>query len=128
MKTNYKHIKRICIYFIALFGWQTAVTAQSADILRFIPPSPEVSAIFRYLEYPVNHSTGVPEISIPIYTVQSGSLSLPISIDYHAGGRRFSDLTGSVGLGWTLNAGGIIARTVYGNPDEQQRVPSNEFI
>jgi len=115
-------MKKIYLYLIALFGWQIAATAQSTEMPRFIPPSPEVSAMFRYLDYPVSHSTGVPEISIPIYTIQSDSLSLPISISYHAGGRRYSDLTGAIGLGWNLNAGGTIARTVYGRPDGGQRV------
>jgi len=115
-------MKKIYLYIIALFGWQIAAIAQSIEMPRFIPPSPEVSAMFRYLDYPVSHSTGIPEISIPIYTIQSGSLSLPISISYHAGGRRYSDLTGAIGLGWNLNAGGTIARTVYGRPDGGERV------
>ena len=118
-------MKRIYLYLVTLLGWQMVATAQSTDIPRFIPPSPEVSALFRYLDYPVGYSTGIPEISIPIYTIQCGSLSLPITINYHSGGRRFSDLTGSIGLGWILNAGGAIERTVYGRPDEQQSVPIN---
>jgi len=118
-------MKRIYLFFIALLCWQLFATAQSSGLPRFISPSPEVSALFRYLEYPVGHSTGIPEISIPVYTIQCGSLSLPISISYYAGGRRFSDLTGPIGLGWSLNAGGTIARTVYGQPDDQKTFSNN---
>src|ERR1035437_297541 len=81
-------------------------------------PSPEAAALFKYMEYPVDYYTGVPNINIPIYEVRSGQLSVPISISYHASGRKVYDETGAIGLGWTLNAGGMIARSVYGFPDD----------
>jgi len=59
----------------------------------------------------------LPSISIPLYTVKSGSLTVPITLGYHASGRRVSDQDGPVALGWSLDAGGIISRTVYGSPD-----------
>lgn len=99
--------------------------ASHTQLPKFIPPSPEVSSLFKFVDYPVSHSTGIPEISIPLYTVQCGNLSLPISIDYHASGRKFSDMTGAIGIGWNLNAGGTISRTVFGFPDESSPVPSN---
>jgi hypothetical protein len=87
------------------------------DLPKVIKPSPGTSALFRFSDYPMDYSTGLPQISIPIYEVQSGSLSVPISISYHASGRRVSDQDGPVALGWRLNAGGMISRTVYGSPD-----------
>jgi YD repeat-containing protein len=87
------------------------------ELPTIIPPSPEASSLFKYLDYPVSNSTGVPEISIPIYVVNSGELSVPISLNYHASGRKVFDQDGTVALGWTLNAGGLISRTVYGDPD-----------
>ncbi|EKU91695.1 hypothetical protein [Bacteroides oleiciplenus] len=95
-----------------------ALSASYPEYPRIIPPSPEVASIFKFVDYAVNHSTGLTQISIPLYTVTCGDLTLPISIDYHASGRRYNDVTGPVGLGWILNAGGTIARTVYGFPDE----------
>lgn len=104
---------------------QASAPYSDVEIPRIIPPSPETFSIFRFVDYPVNHSTGVPEISIPLYNITCGSLNVPIAIDYHAGGRQISDLSGPIGLGWILNAGGIISRTIYGFPDEEQPVPSN---
>jgi hypothetical protein len=60
----------------------------------------------------------VPDINIPIYTVEEGSLSLPISLNYHASGLKVAEMASWVGAGWSLNAGGIITRTVQGIPDE----------
>ena len=97
-----------------------------SQIPKLIPPSPEVSSLFKFVDYPVSHSTGIPEISIPLYTVQCGNLRLPISINYHASGRKFSDITGPVGVGWILNAGGTISRTVFGYPDEDYPVLENQ--
>ncbi|HEY1202488.1 MAG TPA: hypothetical protein VGE79_15970, partial [Niastella sp.] len=61
---------------------------------KIIAPSPEAAALFRFLDYPVNYATGVPDISVPLYEVKCGSLSLPVSISYHAAGRRVTDQTG----------------------------------
>jgi hypothetical protein len=84
-------------------------------------PSPEAASLFRYLDYPVNHATSVANIDIPLYEVQSGELRVPISLNYHSSGRRVTDETGAIGLGWTLNAGGMISRIIYGDPDDNDR-------
>ncbi|TWV06063.1 RHS repeat protein [Bacteroidaceae bacterium HV4-6-C5C] len=83
----------------------------------WMPPTPEVMSFMRYGKYSVNHSTGVPDISIPIYTIQSGDLTFPITLSYYAGGIKVDDISSTVGLGWTLNAGGAINRTIMDQPD-----------
>lgn len=60
----------------------------------------------------------MPNINIPIYTIRQGSLEVPISISYHASGIKVSETASWVGLGWTLNAGGAISRSVVGKSDE----------
>ncbi|MFT3705077.1 MAG: hypothetical protein QM802_22105 [Agriterribacter sp.] len=115
---NWKKItlrNTIVIHTLTLL-FSTAVYSQ-ADLPKVIPPSPEASALFRFQDYPMDYSTGLPSISVPLYEVKSGSLSVPISISYHASGRRVSDQDGPIALGWSLNAGGMISRTVYGDPD-----------
>ncbi len=88
---------------------------QYANIL---PPSPEAASLCEYAETPVSYFYGLPQIDIPLYTVQEGSFSLPVSISYHGGGIKVAELASRVGLGWALNAGGVISRTVCGLPDE----------
>jgi RHS repeat-associated protein len=80
-------------------------------------PAPNAAALGKYGDYSVGNFTGVPDINIPIYTVQEGPLSLPISLSYHASGIKVAEMASWVGAGWSLNAGGIITRTVQGIPD-----------
>ncbi len=80
--------------------------------------SPNAASLGEYVDFPVNTHSGVPNISIPLYTVTDGSLSLPISLSYHAGGLKLYDLASWVGAGWSLNSGGVVSRTVKGLPDE----------
>ncbi len=94
-----------------------AFASNAQDLPKVIPPSPEASALFRFQDYPMDYSTGLPSITIPLYELKCGSLSVPITLGYHASGRRVTDQDGPVALGWSLDAGGIISRTVYGSTD-----------
>ncbi|MGJ1444845.1 hypothetical protein ACR79S_19270 [Sphingobacterium spiritivorum] len=80
--------------------------------------SPDVAAFLRYGEYNVGVNTGVPDIKIPLFKVQSGSLSYDVDVDYNASGIKVSQVASSVGLGWSLNSGGVISRSVRALPDE----------
>ncbi|MCL1663146.1 hypothetical protein M2T78_02710 [Elizabethkingia ursingii] len=80
--------------------------------------SPNIYNLGLYGIYPVDFSTGVPKIEIPIYTIKSGSLTFPITISYHASGIKVNQEASAVGLGWSLNAGGAIIRTLKDRPDE----------
>ena len=87
-----------------------------------IPPTPQAAALARYGEYPVSHTTGIPDITIPLYEIDLGGYKLPISISYHASGFRPDDVATPVGLGWVLNAGGAVTRTIMGAPDFYNQV------
>ena len=81
-------------------------------------PAPNAASLGKYGDIPVSHFTGVPNISIPLTAAQDGSLSLPISVSYHASGLSVGQPASWVGAGWSLSAGGMISRTVLGIPDE----------
>ncbi|WP_426473370.1 DUF5977 domain-containing protein [Chryseobacterium balustinum] len=81
------------------------------------PKSADAAALFRYTETPVSLYTGVPNIDIPIYTIKEGDIEVPISISYHAGGIKVTDEASSVGLGWSLNAGGRVSHVMAGVND-----------
>ena len=81
------------------------------------PHSPQAEAIEKNANYSVDYSTGVPNISIPLYEIKVGNCTLPISINYHASGIKVQDMATPVGLGWTLNAGGVVNRQVRGTQD-----------
>jgi len=87
--------------------------------------SPTAASLGKYGDIPVSYHTGIPQISLPIYTVKSGSLQLPVGLSYHAGGLKVQEPAGWVGAGWALNAGGVITRTVVGAPDDRGYASSN---
>ena len=90
----------------------------SPSLPQIIPPSPTAAALGKYGDVPVGLYTGIPSISIPLYEINDGSLNLPISLNYHAGGIKVEEVASWVGLGWSLNAGGVITRQVRGLVDE----------
>ena len=105
------------ILFFALF--YSSKAQQTLPSLDYKPQSPTTAAFTRYGDIPVDLSTGVPDISIPIYILSTHGINVPISISYHASGVKVQDIASSVGLGWVLNAGGVVTRSVFGQPDER---------
>lgn len=82
------------------------------SLTDILPPSPTASGIIRYGDIPVSYSTGIPEISIPLYTIKCGSLEMPVTLSYHAGGIKVDEAASWVGLGWSLLAGGTVGGSV----------------
>ena len=79
-----KHPAFVCCAVSFLFLGATSVQAQETSDLtdvHFYPPS--AVSMMKYIDYPVSHRTGIPEISIPLYTVRSGSLELPVNLSFH---------------------------------------------
>ncbi len=117
-------MKNLYIFFVIfllafrVYGQAPQPTA-SPSLLNVIPPSPTAAALGKYGEIPVSLYTGVPNISIPLYEINEGDIKLPISLSYHAGGIKVEEIASNVGLGWSLNAGGVITRTVRGLPDDE---------
>jgi len=118
--SRFKHLYFIFIFSICLADAfaQSISDEFKHDIKRVVSPSPEASSLGKYGQIPVNMQLGLPEISIPLYEIKGQDLSLPISLSYHGGGFQVSEVASSVGLGWTLNGGGVISRFVKGWPDE----------
>ncbi|PYP54606.1 MAG: hypothetical protein DMD40_16020 [Gemmatimonadetes bacterium] len=82
-------------------------------------PSPTAATFGKFGDIPVSMYTGTPEIGVPLFTVKGKTLQLPIALSYHASGIKVDEIGGWVGMGWTLDAGGVITRTVRGLVDEQ---------
>jgi len=98
---------------------QGQTSGQSLDQLKYvIPPSPDASSLGKFADWPTNLYTGLPNIDIPIYELAGRTVKVPISLGYHASGIKVGETASSVGLGWTLNAGGVITRSVVGLPDD----------
>lgn len=101
-----------------IVSYSNETTTYAPREYSIMPASPNVSSLIKYNDISVNHFNGLPDISFPLYTIQEGSLSIPITLSYHGGGIRVDEWASNMGLGWTLLTGGVISRTVYGHPDE----------
>lgn len=117
------------IYFILIGLFSITAFTQTPEIKTelptILPPSPTVAALMKFEQVPVSNYTGIPDISIPLFSSQTRSkdISLDISLKYHPSGIAADERAGDVGLGWSLFAGGTISRTVRGFPDEELTAP-----
>ncbi|OUR98416.1 hypothetical protein A9Q86_15340 [Flavobacteriales bacterium 33_180_T64] len=91
------------------------------ELPEVIPPSPTVANLMQFEEVPVSHYTGQPNISIPIYSKSINSeLGINLALSYNTQGVKINNRSGWVGTGWSLEAGGVISRTVRGIADEKK--------
>jgi hypothetical protein len=112
-------LRKACLIF--LFSVKVFTSLAQLPTSGLIPvglKSPDAAILERFGNIPVGYSTGVPNISIPIYEIKIGKIDIPISLDYHGSGIKVNDISSGVGIGWALNAGGIISRNMVGRPDE----------
>ncbi|MEO0331903.1 MAG: hypothetical protein AAF223_09480, partial [Bacteroidota bacterium] len=86
--------------------------------IDIIPASPTAQSLHQYGDVPVTLFNGLPNISIPLMEVGDRDLRLPITLSYHASGINPEQHPGWVGLGWSLQAGGVITRSQRGTTDE----------
>ncbi|SHF07570.1 hypothetical protein SAMN05444405_10541 [Bacteroides luti] len=106
------------ITLFILFSLQS-LNSYSQSAVNQLVLSPEIGSILRFDKIPVNLYNGIPEINIPLYEITLKKISLPISLNYHAGGNKVDLYPNSAGLGWNIYAGGCISRINNGNPDKE---------
>ncbi len=106
---------RLTVLSCFLLAFSLSTAQELPDI---IPPSPTAAELMKYGDIPVSLYTGTPSISIPIHELNINGYTLPISLNYHASGIRVGDVGSNVGLGWSLNAGGVIGINKVGANDE----------
>jgi YD repeat-containing protein len=112
---NLKEIKIMKKYILFSLLFIQCMVGQ--ELPKVVPPSPEAASVFKFSEVPVSLHTGLPSIEIPLYTITSGGVTVPITLSYHARGIKVAEIASRVGLGWTLNAGGMISRQIRDKAD-----------
>lgn len=96
------------------------------EIPAFIPASthdpsirsPQVAAMIRHDNLPVNLNTGGINLEIPLVDWEDQDFECPISLSYNSAGFRPREQDNYVGRNWMLNVGGIVYRQVNGVPDD----------
>jgi len=122
MKINLLTVFNVCVLFLFFPFQGLCQQTNTSDGFKITPVSPNTASLGLYGHTPVGHYTGIPNIDIPIYEIDLDGKKIPISISYHASGIRVAQEASSLGLGWTLNLGGCIAKSVNGEDDF---IPSN---
>ena len=111
-------LRLIFVFVVLLTIRSTAFSQGLTQIDRdIVPPSPTAFELGKYGFSPVSMYSGTASYSIPLYELSGKSLSLPISLSYYSNGIKVDQVATSVGMGWSLNAGGAITRIVRGSYD-----------
>lgn len=105
----------VCLLTIGQIYNLPIAWGQSGEIT---PPSPEAAAMMRSINIPVSHYTGTANINVPLYTIRTRDLELPVQLNYHASGIKIQDFATWVGLGWRLSVPASITRVVKRGYDE----------
>src|ERR1041385_4464654 len=98
-------------------GNQNSINTPS--LTSVLPPAPNAFELTRYSGLPINLSTGSVSAKIPLGDVKAGKVDVPVLLSYNSGnGVLMNQQASRTGIGWTLEAGGVITRAIHGNPDE----------
>jgi len=112
---------RLIVVVLICMGLNDHLWGQTSALPNLMSPmaaSPNAASLGKFGELPVGYYTGIPSINVPLYEINTGGIKVPITLDYHAGGVKVEDIASWVGIGWALNAGGVITRQVRGVPDD----------
>lgn len=113
--TTDNHYEKYSIYSIISVGHPCPCTG-GQELQQFYTPN--TYAFARYGDLPVDYSTGLPQINLPLTSISDRDIKVDVSLSYYASGIKVDQEASWVGLGWSLNAGGMITCQLRGAPDE----------
>ncbi|MEO1519041.1 MAG: RHS repeat domain-containing protein [Bacteroidota bacterium] len=126
MKSRKPRLQGLLVLTGALLMGKGLFAQDSPDFPTVAPPTPTAASLHSYGNNSVNYYSGTVDVSIPLYTIQEGNISVPIVLNYTGGnGIKVEEQASWVGLGWALNAGGAVSRTKRGVADE---APGRGFL
>jgi len=109
---------KVFIIFFLFITFQAQSQNTGANLPQVISPSPIAASLGVYGQVPVSLFNGLPKISIPLGSLSLDGINVDIALNYHGGGIQPDQHPTWVGLGWDLNAGGVITRKINGGVDE----------
>lgn len=108
----------LCLPFIAIGQGGGSNPDNFQKMTDLLPPPPNAAAIIKYGGIAINKNTGAPSITIPLYTIKGKNISVPVVLSYASTGVKVDEIASRAGMGWVLQAGGVVTRTVRGWADE----------
>lgn len=119
-------LRKILILFLTICFSVQLFAQDATNLTNLSLATPNSGAASKAGSVPVNIYTGVPIISVPIYSFGNNSgIGFDISLGYNAGGIQVNESPSIAGLGWFLNATAAVTRTVRGAPDD---MPSSGYL
>ena len=82
-----------------------------------VQPAPSAAVLPAWTGSVVSPNTGSISVSVPLYTLRCGQLTLPLSLVYQGNGVRARGSDMSWGAGWSLSGVACITRAIHGMPD-----------
>ena len=110
--------KILLLSFVIIVAIPSAHGQSIQSLIPSIPTSPQAEAFKSYGEYAVNPSTGVPDISIPIYEINHHGYKIPLALRYVAKPIKPGYNYDVFGLGWALSVNACVSRSIEYVPDE----------
>lgn len=118
-KISRKLFRMLLLFFLPSLGvYGQEIHEIKLDVPRIVPVSPEAVSMEKYQSYPIDYCTGIPNITIPLYEIVAGEVTIPINLSYHASGMKPKERSGLVGTGWTLDLEPSIMREIKGVADD----------
>lgn len=108
-------MKRLYIIFLLTLLFPAS---WGQSLIPSIPTSPQAASFRRVGEYTVNNSSGIPDISIPLYEINHYGYKIPLTLRYIASPVKPGYNYDVYGYGWSLTPGCCISRTIESMPDE----------
>lgn len=115
-----KHLLLILLLAVCFPFMAVHAESEPGSIVPSVPTSPQAEAFKRVGEYTVNNSSGMPDISIPLYQIEHCGYTIPLALRYMATPLKPGYNYDVYGFGWTLTAGSCISRTIEALPDEEE--------
>lgn len=112
-------MKKIILFLIYIaisnFSYSQSVPLNASEALKF---DADLSATSSAVGINTDNFTGTSQVNIPIYSYSLAGVDLGVTIGYVTNGIQVDRVPSSVGLGWEVNFGGSIHRTVRGSEDD----------
>jgi YD repeat-containing protein len=121
--TNMLSKLSILLVLILVFS-ENSLFAQVTGQSNITISSSDASSLGRFAMQAPSYNNGLPQASIPIYTIEESWIKWPISLFYNYGGFRVTEEASCVGLGWGLSEGSI-TRIVKDLPDDNKDIFQN---
>lgn len=113
-------------YTLILFFISIIHIAQNRELPINIQ-SPNASSLGKYGDLSMDLNSGRANVSVPLYQLEEGGISMDISMSYDTGGVRVNDVPGWVGQNWTLQAGGVVTRSVRGKAADEMNWNTSNY-